>query len=150
MTTADRPPASAASVVSVARFIDFDTGHRVARHESKCRHLHGHRYRLTVHVEGAIKDDGSPEHGMVIDFARVKEALTVVHDEWDHRLLLGDDDPLVDAMFDLPGVVVVPCQPTAENLAVLALSKLSTLLAPLRVARVDLQETTACTASVTA
>lgn len=130
----------------VIRYVDIDAGHRVARHESKCRHLHGHRYRLTVTVEGPVKDDGSPEHGMVIDFARVKEALMVVHDEWDHRFLLGQDDPLVEAMVDLPGVVVVECQPTAENLALLARDRLAGILAPLRVSGVTVQETTSCTA----
>jgi 6-pyruvoyltetrahydropterin/6-carboxytetrahydropterin synthase len=132
----------------VRRHIDIDAGHRVARHESKCRHLHGHRYRLTVEVEGPVLEDNSPEHGMVIDFTRVKAALTEVHDEWDHRLLLGVDDPLVDAMRDLPGVVILPIQPTAENLAHLAADHLARLLAPLRVSRVDVEETASCTATV--
>lgn len=134
---------------TVTRFIDIDAGHRVARHETKCRHLHGHRYRLTVTIAGPVKDDDSPEHGMVIDFARVKDALTVIHDEWDHRFLLGADDPLVDAMSGLPGLVVLPVQPTAENLCGLAADRLAKLLDPLRVVTVTIQETTACSASVT-
>ena len=77
---------------SVIRYVDIDAGHRVARHESKCRHLHGHRYRLTVEVTGPVKNDDSPEHGMVIDFSRVKQALMVIHDLWDHRFLVGDDE----------------------------------------------------------
>ena len=132
----------------VERFIDIDAGHRVARHETKCRHLHGHRYRLTVQVSGDIKDDDSPEHGMVIDFAKIKEALTEVHDEWDHRFLIGADDPMVDTMRDLVGVVVLPCQPTAENLAQLALERLTTRLEPLQIVSVRIQETTACTAEI--
>jgi 6-pyruvoyltetrahydropterin/6-carboxytetrahydropterin synthase len=132
----------------VERFIDIDAGHRVARHESKCRNLHGHRYRLTVQISGPIRDDDSPEHGMVIDFARVKEALSVIHDEWDHRFLLGSDDPLLAAMSGLEGVVVLDVQPTAENLAALAASRLGEMLAPLRVVKVMIQETTACSATV--
>ena len=134
--------------VSVRRHIEFDTGHRVARHESKCSHLHGHRYRLTVEVAGPIRVDQSPEHGMVIDFARVKDALLVIHDEWDHRCLIGADDPLLDFFTGLPGVVVVDRQPTAENLADIAMSRLSTLLAPLSVVRVEIEETSSCTATV--
>jgi 6-pyruvoyltetrahydropterin/6-carboxytetrahydropterin synthase len=133
---------------TVRRFVDIDAGHRVARHESKCRHLHGHRYRVTVEVEGPVIDDDGPEHGMVIDFARVKAALGEIHDEWDHRLLLGTDDPLIEAMVDLPGVVVLPVQPTAENLAALAFERLASLLAPLTVVRVDVEETASCTATV--
>lgn len=134
---------------SVSRYIEFDTGHRVARHESKCRHLHGHRYRLTVEVEGEVKDDDSPEHGMVIDFGRVKDALNVIHDEWDHRFLIGEDDPLYGEIERFPGVVVLPLQPTAENLAAIAHVVLSKLLEPLTVRRVSIQETTTCEAHVT-
>ena len=28
------------------RRIEFDAAHRVMEHESKCRHLHGHRYAI--------------------------------------------------------------------------------------------------------
>jgi len=135
-------------ITSVTRFVDIDTGHRVARHETKCRNLHGHRYRLTVTVEGIVKDDDSPEHGMVIDFSRIKEALMVVHDQWDHRFLIGNDDPLAAVMGDLPGVIIMDGQPTAENLALIAHTTLSDLLAPLSVSRVTLQETTSCEAEV--
>lgn len=132
----------------VERFVDIDAGHRVARHESKCSNLHGHRYRLTVRVAGPIKTDGSPEHGMVIDFSRIKDALMVVHDLWDHRFLVGADDPLATDLRSLPGTIVLPFQPTAENLAAEAGSMLSTLLAPLQVVSVSIQETTSCTAEV--
>ena len=134
---------------TVTRFVEFDTGHRVARHESKCSHLHGHRYKLTVEVEGEVRNDDSPEHGMVIDFARVKDALNVIHDEWDHRFLIGSDDPLEAHLAGSPGVVVLEVQPTAENLASLAFARLTELLAPLTVKRVSMQETTSCEAHVT-
>lgn len=135
--------------VAVSRYIELDAGHRVARHESKCRHLHGHRYRITVTIEGDIKDDDSPEHGMVIDFGRIKDVLTALHDELDHRFLIGADDPLLSDLSALPGVVVLPVQPTAENLAVMAMDYLAAGLAPLRVAAVEVQETAKCSASVT-
>lgn len=134
-------------IATVTRFIEFDAGHRVARHESKCRHLHGHRYRLTVHVEGPIKDDDSAEHGMVIDFGRIKEALMIIHDEFDHRFIVGQDDPLATDLKALPGVVIIDRQPTAENLASIALERLSKILDPLNVIRVDIEETSSCTAS---
>jgi 6-pyruvoyltetrahydropterin/6-carboxytetrahydropterin synthase len=135
-------------MAEVTRFVEIDAGHRVARHESKCKHLHGHRYRLSVTVGGPIKDDNSPEHGMVIDFTRVKEALMVVHDMWDHRFLVGADDPLRGELMNLPGVVVVPVQPTAENLAEMALAILQDYLSPLTVVSVVVQETTSCSAEV--
>jgi len=133
---------------TVSRFVEFDTGHRVARHESKCRHLHGHRYRLTVEVEGPVKDDNSPEHGMVIDFGRVKDALMVIHDEWDHRFLVGVDDELLPKLLLSPGLVVLDVQPTAENMAAIAAKRIADLLPDLQVKSVRLQETTACEATV--
>lgn len=133
---------------TVERYIEFDTGHRVARHLSKCSNLHGHRYRLTVAVRGPILEDDSAEHGMVIDFSRIKAALTEVHDRWDHKFLIGSDDPLRPALSGIAGVVVLECQPTAENLAWLAFGLLQRSLAPLEVVRVDMQETTSCTASI--
>lgn len=132
----------------VSRWVDLDAGHRVARHESKCRHLHGHRYRITVEVEGPVKEDDGPEHGMVIDFGRVKAALMSVHDAWDHRFLVGKDDPLLDTLVVLPGVVVLPIQPTAENLASLAARQLQDALRDLTVVSVNVQETTSCEARV--
>jgi 6-pyruvoyltetrahydropterin/6-carboxytetrahydropterin synthase len=135
---------------TVTRWIEFDAGHRVARHQSQCRHLHGHRYRLTVEVAGPILDDDSPAHGMVIDFGAIKDALVDIHDSWDHRFLLGIDDPLLSDLEHLPGVVVLDRQPTAENLATLAHARLTKHLAPLDVVRVTIDETAKCSATVTA
>lgn len=132
----------------VERFIDIDAGHRVARHESKCRHLHGHRYRITVQVAGPIKADDSPEHGMVIDFGRIKEALVAIHDRWDHMFLIGTDDPHKGVLSGLPGLVVLDRQPTAENLAAIAHERLQAMLSPLRVVSVRVQETEKCSAVV--
>jgi len=133
---------------TVSRFIEIDAGHRVARHESQCRHLHGHRYRLTVDVTGPVKNDNSPEHGMVIDFGSLKLALQRIHSDWDHKFLIGADDPLERDLSVFPGVVVLDRQPTAENLAAIAMERLTELLQPLKVVRVSIQETTACSAEV--
>ncbi|MED5305895.1 MAG: 6-carboxytetrahydropterin synthase, partial [Candidatus Thermoplasmatota archaeon] len=29
----------------IRRWVETDTGHRVPNHKSKCRNMHGHRYR---------------------------------------------------------------------------------------------------------
>ena len=36
----------------IRRWIETDTGHRVPNHKSKCRNIHGHRYRWEVELEG--------------------------------------------------------------------------------------------------
>ena len=52
------------------------TGHRCAR-------LHGHSYRVEVHISGPV----NPEYGWVTDFADIKAASAPVHETLDHRYL---------------------------------------------------------------
>lgn len=106
----------------VEKEIEFDAGHRVPDHESKCWNLHGHRYRVVVGVSGPLKQSGS-ETGMVIDFARIKDVLTkYVHDQYDHGLILYEDDPILSPqafpIFQTDMKVIwVDWVPTAENMA---------------------------------
>lgn len=100
---------------TLTKEIQFDAGHRVPMHESKCQHPHGHRYRVVVQAEGPV-----PESGMVIDFGVLKAWMTTeIHDRYDHTMIAhADDTALVEAM-ESNGwrVAVVPLPPTAENLA---------------------------------
>jgi len=112
------------TTVEISKEIEFDAGHRVPFHASKCRNPHGHRYRLRASCSGAIvEEEGRPDSGMLVDFSVLKELLTtVVHDAWDHAMVVWDHDhELLDA---LEGhgwrVVPVPLIPTAENIAVMA------------------------------
>lgn len=88
----------------------IDAAHRVVGHEGgrgKCARLHGHTYTFDVEVEGFSLQ----EIGFVVDFGVIKRVL----DEWDHRTLLWDEDPL---MFNQAGQSIrLPFNPTAENLA---------------------------------
>ena len=49
----------------------------------KCRRIHGHGYRLDVHVEGPV--DGKT--GMVMDFHDIQKLVKPIIDELDHHLL---------------------------------------------------------------
>lgn len=49
----------------------------------KCRRVHGHSYRLDVHVEGPV-DEAS---GMVIDFHEIQKVVKPIIEQLDHRLL---------------------------------------------------------------
>jgi 6-pyruvoyltetrahydropterin/6-carboxytetrahydropterin synthase len=64
----------------------------------KCARLHGHSFRIEVHVEGPL----DPTLGWVIDFADLKKAFQPVFDRLDHRYLN-----------DVPGLD----NPTSERLA---------------------------------
>jgi 6-pyruvoyltetrahydropterin/6-carboxytetrahydropterin synthase len=96
----------------------FDMGHRLPNHQGLCRNLHGHLYRVEATVYGTIKDNpGAPDDGMVVDFSSIKSALRAQIAERDHRFMLWNLDPLLDTMYNLPGILIVPYVPTAENIA---------------------------------
>lgn len=105
---------------AVQRYHDISTGHRVHKHESKCAHLHGHNYRVHFSVVSDSFTDTLDKVGRVIDFSVVKEKLCMwLEDNWDHKFLVWDQDPLGHVLVDLDpaGVVRVPFNPTAENMA---------------------------------
>ena len=108
---------------TIRRWVETDSGHRVPNHKSKCRHLHGHRYRWEAEVEGdVVSESGVSEEGMLIDFSDLSDILEQhIHDVVDHAFLVyaGDAETL-DAlahMGDEHRTVVLPFIPTAENLA---------------------------------
>jgi len=103
-------------MITATRYHDISTGHRVFGHESKCKHLHGHNYR----VHFTIGCDELDSVGRVLDFGAIKEHLCMwLENEWDHKFLLWEEDPLVNVLRanDPDGLVSVPFNPTAENMA---------------------------------
>lgn len=104
------------SRVRASRFHDISCGHRVYGHEGKCRHFHGHNYRIHFDIEAKELDTV----GRVLDFSVIKSRLCEwLERTWDHRMLLWQDDPDAFTMCDLDpdGVVLLPFNPTAENMA---------------------------------
>ena len=63
----------------------FESAHRLPNvpADHKCSRLHGHSYRVSVHVEGPARR----RPGWVCDFAEISEACTPVRAELDHRYL---------------------------------------------------------------
>ena len=101
--------------IKAERYHDISCGHVVFGHENKCRHLHGHNYRIHFTVEGE-KD----QIGRVLDFGVIKAKLCMwVEDNWDHRFLIWDGHPMAENLqaLDVDGVLLVPFNPTAENMA---------------------------------
>ncbi len=118
-------------VTIIRRYVETDTGHRVPNHKSKCRHMHGHRYRFEAEIEGDVVDvEGVSEQGMLIDFSDVSQILNEhIHDIIDHAFVVYDKDEVLLEMFkSLPPahrIVKVPFIPTAENLAKWAFEQVS-------------------------
>lgn len=85
---------------SIERQIEFDAGHRVTFHGSKCKNLHGHRYRVVALCQGPLVKSGE-QQGMVMDFGFLKdEMLREIHDDCDHSLILWWEDPIVQKFVD--------------------------------------------------
>lgn len=88
----------------------------------KCKRLHGHSFRIQIHVEGPI----NPELGWVIDFADLKAAFAPIHAALDHHCLN-----------EVAGLE----NPTSENLAVWVWDQLQPALPGL--SKLQVQETCA-------
>lgn len=99
----------------VQREIRFCYGHRLLEYAGKCRHLHGHNGRVIITLEAEQLDP----LGMVIDFSRIKDVVsTWIDATLDHRMLLRQDDPVLPFLRERgEPVVVMPVNPTAENIA---------------------------------
>ena len=78
----------------VTRKIEFDMGHRVPNHKSKCRNPHGHRYVAEVGVDDkVIIEKGASDEGMVIDFSDLKEIMmNKIDGVCDHAFMISRDD----------------------------------------------------------
>lgn len=63
----------------------FEAAHRLPHvpNGHKCGRLHGHSYRVAVHVQGPVGDDT----GWVQDFGDVKAAFKPLDDQLDHYYL---------------------------------------------------------------
>ncbi len=62
---------------------DFAAAHFLRDYHGKCERLHGHNYKVYVHVQGAKLDEG----GMLLDFTELKKALKEVCGKLDHTNL---------------------------------------------------------------
>jgi 6-pyruvoyltetrahydropterin/6-carboxytetrahydropterin synthase len=108
-------------IVSISKEVEFDAGHRVPNHKSKCRNPHGHRYRVRVHAIGHIVEEpGASDEGMLVDFSDLKALMqTEIHDVLDHSFIVHINDEEMRAAIARPdwNVVIFPYIPTAENIA---------------------------------
>ncbi|MBX3410813.1 MAG: 6-carboxytetrahydropterin synthase QueD [Phycisphaeraceae bacterium] len=88
----------------------------------KCKRVHGHSYRVTVHVRGPLQ----PGTNWVMDFGDLKDAVGPLVAEVDHRLLNdieGLENPTAEALAQwfwrrlaptLPGLCQIIVKETAH------------------------------------
>lgn len=108
----------------ITKEIEIDMAHRVLNHKSKCKNLHGHRYKIEVGVDDKVIDtQGASDEGMVIDFGDLKTTMMNEIDAiFDHNSIFFKDDPIRQDIVNLSQYqnklpIFVEFIPTAENLA---------------------------------
>lgn len=106
---------------TISKEFTFDSAHSLphlpASH--KCHHMHGHTYKLRVHVSGPLL----PMLDWVIDYADIKSATAPLVERLDHKNLN-----------DVLGITT-----TAENIAKWFYDELTKVIP---VSQVDIHETT--------
>lgn len=86
--------------VSLSKTFSFEAAHWLPTFPEghKCRRMHGHSFHIDVKVEGDVPE----ETGYLLDYGEIKQAISPIYDELDHRCLN-----------DIEGLE----NPTAEQLA---------------------------------
>ena len=109
------------STIRITKEFRFEGAHALQNYDGKCRHIHGHSYRLFVTLKGSpIGEASSPKNGMVVDFGDLKRVVNkYIVDPFVHALLLRSDAPNkeeISAAYQ--NVIILDFQPTCENLAI--------------------------------
>ncbi len=134
----------------ITKRLEFDAGHRLVGHESKCANLHGHRYAAEVSIK-LLGDADLDAVGRVVDFSVVKAVFGKwIDDILDHAFIVNEADPLLEVIKASGKHVVVGCEPTAENLATWMLNVAAQLLDDDRIRVIKLRLWETPTSSATA
>lgn len=147
--------------ISAVRKLQFCAGHRLFKHESKCRHLHGHNYQIFLHAQSTSNISESNSYnldqiGRVIDFSILKERfLPWIEENWDHGFIVWQGDlEAIDALRAIPEqkLFLLDSNPTAENLALYLLNQVAPKLlanTDVSIYKIVLWETENCFVEVT-
>ncbi len=114
----------------------FAAGHALRGYKGKCENVHGHNYKVQVHIEGQKLDST----GLVMDFVEVKRILHEVVDTLDHKFM--NDVPPFDVL-----------NPSAENMSKYFHDEIAARLSqgvretPVRLVQVRIWETETSTAT---
>jgi 6-pyruvoyltetrahydropterin/6-carboxytetrahydropterin synthase len=122
------------SNIRITKQFSFETGHALYGYDGKCRHVHGHSYKLSVTVTGKpISDNTNVKYGMVIDFSDLKKIVkTEIVDVFDHATVFNKNTPHIELAKELErrghNVLLVDYQPTSEMMVIDFAKKIKKLL----------------------
>ena len=83
-------------------YFKFSAAHFLIFPDGSAERLHGHNYRVFVEV-----DAGLCEHGLVMDFKRVKPVVRELVDSLDEHLLLPGEHPVLEVLVRGDGVTEI-------------------------------------------
>lgn len=101
--------------ITATRRLQFASGHRIYKHESKCANVHGHNYVVEITAQAPLDS-----LGRVIDFSVLKRCVGQwIDDFWDHGFIVYEkDDEMLSALRVVGGKrFIMDSNPTAENMA---------------------------------
>ncbi|NLE35562.1 MAG: 6-carboxytetrahydropterin synthase [Bacteroidales bacterium] len=123
------------TLIRVTKEFRFEMAHVLWNYDGPCRNVHGHSYILYVTFAGEPENNpDSPRNGMVLDFGDLKK---IVHehvvDRFDHSLMVSGQAPaeMIESYRKHFGnVIVLPFQPTCENLVAEVAARLAGRVPP--------------------
>jgi 6-pyruvoyltetrahydropterin/6-carboxytetrahydropterin synthase len=68
---------------TIFKDFSFSAAHAIRGHTRGCQNLHGHNYRVRVHLRASRLD----ELGMVLDFADLKQMMQEIVGPFDHQVI---------------------------------------------------------------
>jgi 6-pyruvoyltetrahydropterin/6-carboxytetrahydropterin synthase len=118
--------------VRVTKKFTFDMAHALYGYDGPCKNIHGHTYHLSVTLMGTpIMNSSDVKLGMVVDFGDLKAIVKdTILNTYDHALVLNEDAPYSKSEVisnEFEKVILVPYQPTCENLLLSFVEKLKPL-----------------------
>ncbi|MDN7012609.1 6-carboxytetrahydropterin synthase [Methanoculleus sp. FWC-SCC3] len=118
----------------------FEATHRLIHYRGKCFQLHGHQWRVEVWIEGTADE----RTGIVLDYNCIKEVVG----QFDHQVILNEDDPMAACIEEFHPVVTTSGDPTSEHLAGLVAEMIDAEAArqghDARVKKIRVWESTTC------
>ena len=132
--------------VQVTKSATFEMAHALDTSMGKCANIHGHSYKLWITIGGTI--DKENNKNVVIDFRTLKELIySTIIEKYDHSFVLfknKKNEALKQHLESLgfQNIILLPFQPTTENLTQHFVSCLQEVLPPdITLEKLRLQET---------
>lgn len=75
--------------------LSFAAGHFITYGQGRCERLHGHNYRVGVRIGGELNQDG-----LVYDFIALKQRVSALVAELDHKMLVQTENAAMDVQAD--------------------------------------------------